>query len=108
MIYEPILKKICGGSEIPDFVLRAYLKNNVPTTITEVKPHLLKILQTKYRKAVFLQNFQQALVQAADYNRFLNTRHGRMCLEELLGETMKELSFTLLASNNDEYERAPE
>jgi len=103
-VYEPALVKNGAEYEEPDYVLPSSLPGYISTNILEVKPHLFPILHRRKRKPGFKRNFQDAMEQVADYQRYVRKEKGRRELDKLVNYESSKLSFTLLASNDKEKE----
>ena len=102
-IYEPLLRKNKNRFEKPDYVLPSSFPHYIPTNVTEVKPHLLRMIERRKRKPNFLKPFSDALIQLCDYNRFLTKKVGRKQLDAILDyKSLLKIDYTLLASNDDE------
>jgi|SRR5579863_7582982 len=100
--YEPPFMKNDREYEEPDFVLSSAMPGIIPTNITEVKPHILPILQRRKRKPGFKQDFSAAMIQVSDYERHFRKAQGRQQLEELVRYPVRNISYNLLASNDEE------
>jgi hypothetical protein len=103
-IYEPALMKNGTGYEEPDYVLPSSLPGYIPTNITEIKPHLLPILNRRRRKPRLMSKYEDAMVQVSDYERHTRTKRGRSELNKVVDYRSSNLTFTLLASNDKEME----
>ncbi|MEI9808328.1 MAG: hypothetical protein WDO16_10925 [Bacteroidota bacterium] len=104
-IYEPALMKNESQYEEPDYLLPSAFPGIIPTNITEVKPHLFRVLHERDRKPGFRQQYDDSLTQISDYERLARTRKGRKQIDELVDYETTKLSFTLLASNGREMEK---
>lgn len=104
-IYEPALMKNRSQYEEPDYLLPSAFPGIIPTNITEVKPHLFRVLHERERKPGFRQQYDDSLIQVSDYERLTRTKKGRKQIDELVEYETSTLSFTLLASNGCEMEK---
>ena len=93
--------------EEPDLILFFCFSSDIDTNLVEVKPHLVKIVHDRQRKPYFVQKFHEGLYQTAYYQRFLNKEHGKAELEKHLTYLPTNITYTLLASNDQERARNP-